>query len=631
MAAIHGRHPARTLLVFFAVVALLYALVALAGHWKPRLGLDLQGGTRITLIAKGDVSDANLREAASIIDDRVNGSGVSEAEVMVQGNRFVVVEIPGESRRDLVDTVKRQAQLRFRLVANTGSQNAPPSQQPAPDQGAPANGQGSDQSSGAGSGGSGGDASQGSGEQDDALPGAERAPYAVEARRRTDRPGQVAPALRGTAPAASDPPGAKATDTPSTTDTGSDPARGPPSGQASATDDPSGETSDSPSDTASDPAAPSAIDDPLAWMRHPDQASLKAYQAYTCPKKGDAPNVDDNPDKPLVTCDQDGRKFLLSPAIIEGTQLDSASAGQPQNQINWVVDLTFDGPATKTFADVSRSMAGTGEQFAIVLDGTVISDPVFNNPITNGRAQIDGSFTEQSANALATSLKFGALPIAFQHDPPVETVGPSLAGNQLTAGVTAGIAGLILVMIYCLIYYRGLGIVVVSSLIVAGVTTYACVMLLSKTAGFTLSLPGIAGLIVAVGITADSFIVFFERIRDEMRDGRSMRSAVEAGWVRARNTCLAADAVSLLAAVVLYVFATGVVKGFAFALGLSTVIDLVVFFWFTKPLVSLLATRRFFNQGHRLSGLDAAALGVARIATDHHPADPRPGPTGGGS
>ena len=259
-------------------------------------------------------------------------------------------------------------------------------------------------------------------------------------------------------------------------------------------------------------------------------------------------------------------------------------------------------------------MAGTQEQFAVVLDGQVISAPTFNGVIPNGSAQISGNFTESSANSLATSLKYGALPIAFEKGGTLgRDVGPSLAGDQLSAGITAGIIGLLLVMLYCLIYYRGLGLVVVASLLVAGAVTYAMVLLLSKGAGFTLSLPGIAGLIVAVGITADSFIVYFERIRDEMRDGKSMRVAVEAGWKRARNTCLAADTVSLLAAVVLYIFAAGVVKGFAFALGLSTLIDLAVFFWFTHPMVSWLARFKFFNQGHKLSGLDAENLGI-----DHH-------------
>ena len=319
-----------------------------------------------------------------------------------------------------------------------------------------------------------------------------------------------------------------------------------------------------------------------------------------------------------MTCgtgDDAGTKYLLSAGRDRGHRpADSASAGVPQGQVQWQVNLTLGGDGKQVFADLSRAMAGSEKQFAVVLDGQVISAPTFTGVIPNGSAQISGSFNEASANSLATSLKYGALPLAFEKDgTSVETVGPSLAGDQLSAGITAGIIGLLLVMLYCLLYYRGLGLVVIASLIVAGAVTYAMVLLLSKGAGFTLSLPGIAGLIVAVGITADSFIVYFERIRDEMRDGKSMRVAVEAGWKRARNTCLAADTVSLLAAVVLYIFAAGVVKGFAFALGLSTLIDLAIFFWFTHPMVSWLARFKFFNRGHKLSGLDAENLGIDRI------------------
>ncbi len=350
-------------------------------------------------------------------------------------------------------------------------------------------------------------------------------------------------------------------------------------------------------------------------MDSPDQASVDAFQQYQCPAQGDTALVEDEPDKPLVTCDDEGVKYLLSPALIEGTELSGADAGIPQQQLDWVVSLDFDSSGTDKFTEISRALYGTEKQFAIVLDGQVLSAPTMDAVITNGKAEISGNFNEASATSLATSLKFGALPIAFQPNPPVETVGPSLAGNQLSAGLLAGGVGLLLVMIYCLFYYRGLGLVVLASLGVAGAATYAMVLLLSESANFTLSLPGIAGLIVAVGITADSFIVYFERIRDEMRDGKSMPVAVEAGWARARNTCLAADAVSLLAAVVLYIFAAGVVKGFAFALGLSTLIDLVVFFWFTHPMVSYLAKYSFFNSGHRFSGLSAETLGVDSITT----------------
>ncbi len=555
--------PGRTLVVFFVALAIAFGLVALGGTWKPKLGLDLQGGTRITLIATGNnITKANLDEAASIIDNRVNGSGVSEAEVTTQGNKYIVVEIPGQSRRDLVDTVKRQAQLRFRLVAmNSLSQNSPTS--PTSPTGAPV---------------------PGSGVTLPASPDASGAPSGEP----TATPKNRAPLFL--ADKANKQPKAKATTSPSS----------------------------SPTSAPSEPTQPSGgdqalVDDPLKWMNNPDQASIVAFNKYTCPAKGSPVVVEDDPDKPLVTCDDQGVKYLLSKAMIEGTDLKSAGASIPQSSVSWAVDLAFNGDGTKEFTKISRALYGTQKQFAIVLDGQVLSAPTMNGIITNGQAQITGNFGESEAQSLATSLKFGALPISFEKDPPVETVGPSLAGDQLTAGINAGIAGLLLVMLYCLIYYRGLGLVVIASLLVAAAWTYAMVLLLSSAAGFTLSLPGIAGLIVAVGITADSFIVFFERIRDEMRDGKSMRVAVESGWVRARNTCLAADTVSLLAAVVLYIFAAGVVKGFAFALGLSTLIDLVIFFWFTHPMVSWLAHFSFFNKGHKLSGLDAENLGIDRL------------------
>ena len=548
------RRPERTLLGFFIGLVIAYGLVALAGTWTPTLGLDLQGGTRITLIAEGSPSEANLTEASEIIDQRVNGSGVSEAEVTTQGNEFVVVEIPGQSRRDLVDTVKRQAQLRFRLVACTSVDGrcgtaGQPQQPTTPD---PTN------------------------EGPVVTPGPEESPSGSES------PANRAPASYG---------------------------------DQSPTDEPSESPSESPTDEPTEtPTVPEGgYGDPLTWIDNPDEASVAAFQAFQCPAAGEAPLVDDDPDKPLVTCDDEGVKYLLSTVMIEGTQLDSAEAGIPQQQVDWVVSLDFDGSGTDTFTEISQALFNTEKQFAIVLDGRVLSAPTMNGLITNGKAEISGNFNEQTATSLATSLKFGALPISFEPDPQVETVGPSLAGNQLSAGLLAGGFGLLLVMLYCLFYYRGLGLVVLASLVVAAGSTYALVLLLSKTANFTLSLPGIAGLIVAVGITADSFIVFFERIRDEMRDGKSMPVAVEAGWARARNTCLAADTVSLLAAVVLFIFAAGVVKGFAFALGLSTLIDLVVFFWFTHPMVSWLAKFPFFSRGHRLSGLSPETLGIDAI------------------
>ena len=368
------------------------------------------------------------------------------------------------------------------------------------------------------------------------------------------------------------------------------------------------------------------VDQPLKWMDDPGNTWLQKFAAFRCPPSGkvSAPVADDK-SKPLVTCDDSGNKYLLSAALIEGTQLKSATAGVPAQQFQWVVNLTFNSAARKTFATVTRQIAnvnsqltGQQKQFAIVLDGKVISAPTVNGVIPNGQAEISGSFTQTEAQNLANSLKYGALPLKFKV-PVVTTEGPTLASDQLSAGLIAGAVGLGLVLIYCLLYYRGLGLVVLASLVIAGLVTYAVVLAMSQAVNFTLTLPGIAGLIVAVGITADSFIVYFERIRDEMRGGKSMRVAVEAGWVRARATCLAADAVSLLAAVVLYIFSIGVVKGFAFALGISTVIDLVVFFLFTKPMVSWLATKRFFYSGHKLSGLSPDHVGISRSTAASRP------------
>ena len=552
--------PGRTIGVFFAVLAATFGLVAIAGEWTPRLGLDLQGGTRITLVANSeDVEEGSLEEAANIIDSRVNGSGVSEAEVTTQGNNVIVVEIPGEGRRDLEETVKRQAQLRFRVVAcsdfdgRCGPTAAP--QQP--------------------------------GEQSQ-IPGAGV----------TGQPEPGAPSEGGNNRA----PVSYSEKTDKKQDKGNQ--QGQPSGSPDASESPA----------PADLPEGGKLEDPLVWMNNPDPQSVKAFQEFQCPPAGESPLVEDDPDKPLVTCDEQGVKYLLSVAMIEGTDLKSANAGIPQQSVDWAVDLAFDGDGTERFADISQDLYGTEKQFAIVLDGVIISAPTMNGIITNGQAQITGDFTEAEATSLATSLKFGALPISFDDDSTqVELVGPSLAGNQLSAGLIAAGFGLMLVMLYCLAYYRGLGIVVIASLFVAAAWTFARVLLLSEAAGFAMTLPGMAGLIVGVGITADSFIVYFERIRDEMRDGKSLRVAAESGWARARNTCLAADAVSLLAAVALYIFATGVVKGFAFALGLSTLIDLAVFFWFTHPMVSWLARFPFFNKGHKLSGLDAESLGLDRL------------------
>jgi preprotein translocase subunit SecD len=561
MARNAAAHAGRTLLIFLLGVAVLYGLVAIGGTWKPALGLDLQGGTRVTMIAEGDPSKENLEKAAAIIDDRVNGSGVSEAEVTTQGSDVIIVEIPGDTSNSLIDTVKRQAQLRFRTVAcSTAAPGPCATATPTP-----------------------------------TKPGTSGSPLQPSASP-TKKPGKKG--------AAKNRPAFLADDT----------ATESPSPSASPTESPSDSPSESPSAPAD--ATGASAEEALDFISNPPQEAIDAYAAYTCPAA--EPPVDD-PTTWLVTCGTDddaATKYLLSPAAIEGTDLKGASAGIPQGGVAWQVNLTLGGDGKDVFADLSNAMAGSEQQFAVVLDGQVISAPTFEGRIPDGNAQITGNFNKTSAESLATSLKYGSLPISFEEEGiSTEQIGPSLAGNQLTAGLTAGALGLLLVMLYCLVYYRGLGLVVLTSLVVAAAITYALVLLLGNTAGFTLTLPGIAGLIIGVGVTADSFIIFFERIRDEMREGRSMRLAVETGWRRARKTRLAANVVSLLSAAVLYLFASGVVKGFGFALGLSTMIDLAILFWFTKPLVTYLARRKFFNGGGELSGLSAKTLGIDRVAT----------------
>jgi preprotein translocase subunit SecD len=521
--------PRRTLLLFLAAVVGMFGLLAVLGAtasakdesvWRPNLGLDLQGGTRITLQAKatsGDVTPEKLRQARSIIDQRVNASGITEGEVTTQGGNQVIIEIPGQDESDIVDQVGRTAQLRFRLVW-ASSQSAQKPGDPAETK-----------------------------KQNEAVAKIDWSKLSLDQIIQAETQGVQS----------------------------------------------------------------------LPKQYIPGLNALNAQaKNFVCSKK----NIpqEDRADRPLVTCDtKTGEVAVLSPSVIEGTDVKSASAVVPQGQVSWVVALQLKGEGTKTFDKVTQALYQQQQQgsdqtsrFAIVLDGEVISAPTTNGHFTDGSSQISGNFTATSSKALANQLKYGALPLTFELNGS-SFEGPTLAGTQLKAGLYAGAAGLVLVVVYLLFYYRGLGLVAIASLIVAAAVTYGMVLLLGQGVGFTLTLPGIAGLIVAIGITADSFIVLFERLRDEVRDGKSLKLAVESGWKRARGTILAADAVSIMAALILFIFAIGVVRGFAFALGLTTLIDILVVFCFTKPLITLLARTRFFGQGHRLSGLDASHLGIS--------------------
>jgi preprotein translocase subunit SecD len=321
----------------------------------------------------------------------------------------------------------------------------------------------------------------------------------------------------------------------------------------------------------------------------------------------------------VVSCDRTGTaKYILAPAQVLGNMVSEASAAiDQQGAAGWFVSLDFNGEGATKFGALTQAVTGLAapqNQVAIVLDGLVVSAPRINEAITGGSAQITGNFTQKEASNLANVLKYGALPLAFDQGEVLQ-VSPTLGSDQLNAGLLAGLIGFILVFIYSMFYYKLLGIVTVLSLLVASGVTYLAILLLGEWIGFTLTLAGIAGIIVAVGITADSFVVYFERLRDEVREGRSIRSAAETGWIKARRTIIVSDMVSMIASVLLYFFAVGGVRGFAFTLGLTTFVDLIVTFIFTKPLMTILARTKFFSSGHRFSGLSDKSSGVTRPTT----------------
>ena len=484
--------PGRSLAILGLVLIAMTSLVFIQGATSVRLGLDLRGGTSVTLqprIAPGDegkVTSEAIDQAVSIIRQRVNSLGVAESEVAAQGsgtNRQIVISVPGDTGRRVVELVGQTAELRFRQVLASTSGN---------------------------------------------------------------------------------------------------------------------------------PAAADAAATPAAGV----SADVNAkFAALDCTKAENLQGTGtDAPTDTIVACDRAGvTKYILAPAEVLGRQISKASAGlDTQAGSAWYVSLTFNNEGTSAFGALTSRVTSLPEptnQVAIVLDGLVVSSPRITEAIPSGNAQITGSFTQLEAQDLANVLKYGALPLAFDRG-EVQQVSPTLGADQLNAGLLAGALGLGLVMIYSLLYYRGLGIVTVGSLAVAGGLLYLLFLLLGKWIGFTLTLAGIAGAIVAIGVTADSFIIYFERIRDEMREGRTLRTAAETGWTRARRTILVADFVSIIAAVLLYFFAVGGVRGFAFTLGLTTIIDLIVVFVFTKPLVAILSRVSFFNSGHSWSGFSSKSLGT---------------------
>lgn len=385
-------------------------------------------------------------------------------------------------------------------------------------------------------------------------------------------------------------------------------------GDVSATASPS--ASATPSQPATQPSVAPTNGSDLNWIT---PELRRQFDAFDCSTQFRAPGQVDDMKAPLITCDT-GRfqKYILGPVELDGTNISDATAGTITTQTGastneWAVNLVFDGEGTSIFSAVTSRLfplETPRNQFAVTLDGYVITDPAAKAVITNGEAQITGGFTKESSQSLADQLKYGSLPIGFEVQSQ-ENISATLGSESLRSGLLAGLIGLLLVVIYSMFQYRALAVVTVGSLLVAAVLTYLLIALLSWRQGYRLSLSGVAGLIVAIGITADSFIVYFERVRDELRDGRSLSTAVDAAWSRAIRTILVSDAVSLLAAVVLFSLTVGSVKGFAFTLGLTTLVDLAVVVLFTHPILQVLAQRKFFSSGHKWSGFDSKAIGGA--------------------
>jgi preprotein translocase subunit SecD len=556
-------HPARNLSVFLVLLIGVYLLVFLTGDKQahPKLGIDLQGGTRVTLTARtpdgSRPSRDALAQAQQIISARVNGLGVSGSEVVVDGDNLVIT-VPGNDGSE-ARNLGQTARLFIRPVIQAVPAQPPQEPKPAPQQpgGTP--------------------------------PGAPPAPAPGAGPAQT---GQPAPAPAQPAPPPGQPPAQPRpypqdpTPAPSPAPNPA-PSPAPPANGAPPAEEPPAEAP-APPDPRKDLAERIAAE--KKWRqstRQGIQFLALQYQATLC-GKDDILAGNDDPALPLVTCSQDHKAaYLLGPSIISGDQIQDATSGINQRGLGYVVDVQFKPSAANVWADYTA--AHVGEQAAFTLDSQVVSAPRINEAIPGGRTQITGgdpAFTATTARQLANVLKYGSLPLSFEAS-EAQTVSATLGLTSLRAGLIAGGIGLILVLLYSLFYYRALGLLTALSLICSGTMIFAILVLLGRYINYTLDLAGIAGLIIGIGTTADSFVVFFERIKDEIREGRSFRSAVPRGWVRARKTIVSGNAVTFLAAAVLYFLAIGQVKGFAFTLGLTTVLDLVVVFLVTWPLVYL--------------------------------------------
>ncbi|MGW1298017.1 protein translocase subunit SecD [Streptomyces sp. NPDC002533] len=562
--------PGRALALILIVMVALAGGMFLSGHTTPRLGIDLAGGTSITLEAQNQpgkpnaINQTNMDTAVGIIERRVNGLGVSEAEVQTQGNKNIIVNIPkGTNSKQAQAQVGTTAQLYFRpvlAVQASGPETPTPS--------------------------------------GSATPSASATPKPGESAQGEDK------AKDEDKPQGEEATGSEATPSASATTQGR-----AVTGALKKDPTPSASGSDEPKPSDSPEASPSA--DPATAKLQEEFAKLDC----TDPKQRTEAGQGAKPSDSIVACGSNVpgsyEKYVLGPAEVSGRDVDDAKAAIDQRTGQWIVSMEFTSAGAKKFQTITGRLAQQQppmNQFGIVLDGEVVSAPSVSQALSKN-AQISGSFTQQSAEDLGNILSYGALPLTFK-EVSVTTVTAALGSEQLKGGLIAGAIGLALVVLYLVVYYRGLSFIALLSLLVSGVLTYTIMSLLGPAIGFALNLPAVCGAIVAIGITADSFIVYFERVRDEIREGRTLRPAIERAWPRARRTILVSDFVSFLAAAVLFIVTVGKVQGFAFTLGLTTLLDVVVVFFFTKPLMTLMGRTKFFSKGGPWSGLDPKRLGA---------------------
>lgn len=590
----------RTLMWLFAFIIMLtgalgYGVWKKDASWTPALGLDLEGGFQFILSPRttdgGSVSQQQLEEARDIIVQRIDAQGTSGAEVTTQGSSNIVVAMPGVPTKEQQDAIAASSQMQFRPVLATDIGD-PEAAQPQPS---------ASSSSGSGSSGSGSSSSSSS----SAQPSASRS-SSTPASRNQERTAEPTPSSSGSGSGTSSPSSSASAPSSSSTaaPTGTDPS----------------------ADSWKPTGEPTSATDP----NHISTKLWREFQDLNCAKPPEDQPVGKT-DEAIVACKDDGSlKYVLGPVVVAGTEIADAEAGyrvgpQGQQTNEPEIQLTLTSKGRKEYGDVSKQMVklpglnpasptnppGSYNALAAVLDSKVLIDPGFNEAIPNGQASISG-FSIDEARSLAKSLKFGALPLSFDVQSRQE-ISPTLGSEQLRYGIIAGLIGLFVVLLYSLLQYRALSVVVIGSMLVAFGITYLAIALLAWGYNYRLDMAGVTGLIIAIGVTADSFIVYFERVRDELREGRNLRAAVEAGWARAKGTILVADGVNLIAAVVLYVLASSGVRGFAFTLGLTTLIDLAIFWLFTHPLLTILARNKFFASGHKWSGFDVDTLREAKV------------------